>query len=281
MLSFALRAALALMMLASVSLPARAQTVKYVRYTAGSAPAYGILEGDVIRELGGDLFQSPRPTGKTVRLSDATLLAPVVPSKVIAVGLNYKSHIGESPAAKYPGLFAKMPTSIVGPEAAIVIPPGANNVHFEGELVVIIGRRAKNVSVAEAPRYIFGITAGNDVSERDWQRDDLQWFRAKAADTFGPLGPVIVTGANYGDLLLQTRVNGAVVQSQRTKDLIFYVPTIVSYISQYVTLEPGDVIYTGTPGSTKAMKPGDVVEVDIEGVGILRNRVVATPAPPR
>jgi 2-keto-4-pentenoate hydratase/2-oxohepta-3-ene-1,7-dioic acid hydratase in catechol pathway len=251
---------------------------RYIRYTTpGGSPTYGILEGETIRELSGDLFQSPRPTGKTVRRADVTLLAPVVPSKVIAVGLNYKSHLGETPAAKYPGLFAKMPTSIVGPEAEIVIPPGAANVHFEGELVVVIGRRAKNVSVAEAPRYIFGVTAGNDVSERDWQRDDLQWFRAKAADTFGPLGPVIVQGANHGDLLLQTRVNGAVVQSQRTKDLIFDVPTIVSYISQFMTLMPGDVIYTGTPGSTKAMKPGDIVEIEIEQIGILRNRVVASP----
>ncbi len=267
----------ALLMLTATSMSAAAQTTKYVRYTAGGAPAYGILEGDVIRELSGDLFQSPRPTGKTVRLGAATLLAPVVPSKVIAVGLNYKSHIGESPAAKYPGLFAKMPSSIVGPEAAIVIPAGADNVHFEGELVIVIGRRAKNVTVAEAPRYVFGITAGNDVSERDWQREDLQWFRAKAADTFGPLGPVILTGARYGDLLLETRLNGVVVQSQRTKDLIFDVPAIVSYISQFMTLEPGDVIYTGTPGSTKAMKAGDVVEVEIEGVGVLRNRVVASP----
>ena len=257
---------------------ADAQMTRYVRYTVGGAPpAYGLLEGETIRELSGALFDSPRPTGKTVRRADVTLLAPATPSKVIAVGLNYKSHLGETPAAKYPGLFAKMPTSIIGPEANIVIPPGANNVHFEGELVVVIGRRAKNVSVAEAPEYIFGVTAGNDISERDWQRDDLQWFRAKAADTFGPLGPVIVRGANYGDLLLQTRVNGAVVQSQRTKDLIFDVPTIVSYISQFMTLEPGDVIYTGTPGSTKAMKPGDVVEVEIEGVGVLRNRVVASP----
>lgn len=267
----------ALLMLTATSMSAAAQTTKYVRYTAGGATAYGILEGDVIRELSGDLFQSPRPTGKTVRLGAATLLAPVVPSKVIAVGLNYKSHIGESPAAKYPGLFAKMPSSIVGPEAAIVIPAGADNVHFEGELVIVIGRRAKNVTVAEAPRYVFGITAGNDVSERDWQREDLQWFRAKAADTFGPLGPVILTGARYGDLLLETRLNGVVVQSQRTKDLIFDVPAIVSYISQFMTLEPGDVIYTGTPGSTKAMKAGDVVEVEIEGVGVLRNRVVASP----
>jgi 2-keto-4-pentenoate hydratase/2-oxohepta-3-ene-1,7-dioic acid hydratase in catechol pathway len=117
------------------------------------------------------------------------------------------------------------------------------------------------------------VTAGNDVSERDWQKSDLQWFRAKASDTFGPLGPVIVSGLNYGDLLLQTRLNGEVVQSQRTKDLIFDVPTLVSYISKFVTLDPGDVIYTGTPGSTKPMKPGDVVEIDIEGIGVLKNQV--------
>src|SRR5687767_8592772 len=269
--------ALALLLLSTASRAAEAQVTKYVRYSANGTTSYGILEGESIRELSGDLFRSPTPTGKTVRLASVTLLAPVVPSKVIAVGLNYKSHLDETPAAKYPGLFAKMPTSIVGPEANIVIPPGAANVHFEGELVIVIGRRAKHVSVADAPQYIFGVTAGNDVSERDWQRDDLQWFRAKAADTFGPLGPAIVKGANYGDLLLQTRVNGQVLQSQRTKDLIFDVPTIVSYISQFVTLEPGDVIYTGTPGATKAMKAGDVVEIEIEGIGVLRNRVVASP----
>jgi 2-keto-4-pentenoate hydratase/2-oxohepta-3-ene-1,7-dioic acid hydratase in catechol pathway len=192
---------------------------------------------------------------------------------VIAVGLNYKSHLGDRPTAAYPGLFAKLPTSIVGPDAAIVAPEDALDLHFEGELVVVIGRRAKNVSAAEAPQYVFGVTAGNDVSERAWQKNDLQWFRAKASDTFGPLGPSIVTGLNYGDLLLQTRVNGVVLQSQRTKDLIFDVAAIVSYISRFVTLEPGDVIYTGTPGSTRAMKPGDIVEVEIEGIGVLRNRV--------
>jgi 2-keto-4-pentenoate hydratase/2-oxohepta-3-ene-1,7-dioic acid hydratase in catechol pathway len=139
--------------------------------------------------------------------------------------------------------------------------------------VVVIGKRAKNISAADAPQYVFGVTAGNDVSERAWQKNDLQWFRAKASDTFGPMGPAIVTGLNYGDLLLQTRVNGVVLQSQRTKDLIFDVPAIISYVSRFVTLEPGDVIYTGTPGSTKAMKPGDIVEVEIEGIGVLRNKV--------
>ncbi len=141
-------------------------------------------------------------------------------------------------------------------------------------MVIVMGKEATRVSKEAAKDYVFGITAGNDVSERDWQKNDLQWFRAKASDTFGPLGPVIVTGLNYDDLLLQTRVNGEVVQSQRTKDLIFNVAEIVSYVSHYVTLKPGDVIYSGTPGTTKAFKPGDVIEVEVEGVGVLRNPVV-------
>ena len=251
-----------------------AQVTRYVRYTAAGTTSYGLLEGQTVRELRGDLFATPQPTGRTLRLDQVKLLAPVVPGKVIAVGLNYLTHLGERPAATYPGLFAKMPTSIVGPEADVIYPADATNLHFEGELVVVIGRRAQNVSAADAPKFVFGVTAGNDISERDWQRADLQWFRAKASDTFGPLGPMLVTGLNYGDLLLQTRVNGEVVQSQRTKDLVFDLPTIVSYISRYVTLEPGDVIYTGTPGTTKAMKPGDVVEVEIEGIGVLRNKIV-------
>jgi 2-keto-4-pentenoate hydratase/2-oxohepta-3-ene-1,7-dioic acid hydratase in catechol pathway len=197
-----------------------------------------------------------------------------VPSKVIAVGLNYKSHLGTQAVAAYPGLFAKYPTSIIATGENIVIPFDAKNVHYEGELVVVIGKVASKVSVQDAPSYIFGITAGNDVSERDWQQADLQWFRAKAADTFGPLGPAIVTGLNYNDLLVQTRLNGQVVQSQRTSDLIFSVSAAISYISQYITLVPGDVIYTGTPGTTRAMKAGDVVEIEVEGVGILRNPVV-------
>jgi 2-keto-4-pentenoate hydratase/2-oxohepta-3-ene-1,7-dioic acid hydratase in catechol pathway len=263
----------ALAILSCVAAAAEAQVTRYVRYSAGGRVAYGILEGDTIRELSGNPIQGAKPTGNTIKASEAKLLAPCEPVKVIAVGLNYKSHLNNRPAAAYPGLFAKMPTSIVGPDDAIKLPADAGNVHYEGELVVVIGTRASNVSVADAPKYVFGVTAGNDVSERDWQQKDLQWFRAKASDTFGPLGPVIVTGLTYGDLLLQTRLNGEVVQSQRTKDLIFDVPTIVSYVSKYVTLEPGDVIYTGTPGTTKAMKPGDVVEIEIEGIGVLRNRV--------
>ena len=141
-------------------------------------------------------------------------------------------------------------------------------------MVLVIGKRAKSVPVATAKSHVFGVTAGNDVSERDWQKADLQWFRAKATDTFGPIGPAIVTGLNYDDLLLETKLNGEVVQSQRTKDLIFDVATIVSYVSKYVTLEPGDVIFTGTPGTTRAFKVGDTIEVVIEGIGTLRNKAI-------
>lgn len=256
------------------SLPSAAQTVtRYVRFADGDRVAYGLLEGETVAELEGGLFDDPKPTGRRLKLADVRLLAPVEPSKVIAVGLNYQTHLGQRSSATYPGLFAKLPTTIIGPGDAIVLPPDATNVHYEGEMVVVIGKRASHVSEADAMSYVFGVTCGNDVSERDWQKNDLQWFRAKGSDTFGPLGPLIARGLDYGDLLLQTRVNGEVKQSQRTKDLIFGVPAIVSYVSRYVTLLPGDVIYTGTPGSTSAMKPGDVVEVELEGVGVLRNPV--------
>ena len=182
-------ALLFIVLAAAVVTTAAQQTVtKYVRYSLGGATSYGILEGDAIRELKGDLFASPAPTGRRVKLAEVKLLPPCVPSKVIAVGLNYKTHLGERPAAEYPGLFAKYPTSIIATEENIVIPPDANNVHYEGELVVVIGKRAKNVPVADAKSHVFGVTAGNDVSERDWQKQDLQWFRAKASDTFGPHG---------------------------------------------------------------------------------------------
>jgi 2-keto-4-pentenoate hydratase/2-oxohepta-3-ene-1,7-dioic acid hydratase in catechol pathway len=251
-----------------------AEVTKYVRYEKDGHFAYGQLDGEMVRELSAAPWLQGKVTGKSAKLADVKLLAPAEPSKIICAGLNYKSHIGQQQVAKYVGLFSKFPTSIVPHEANIVYPADASNLHYEGELVVVIGKKASNVSRETALDYIFGVTAGNDVSERAWQREDLQWLRAKGADTFGPLGPWIVTGLNYQDLLLETRVNGKTLQSQRTKDLIFDIPYLVSYISKYVTLMPGDVIYTGTPGTTSAMKPGDVVEVEIEGVGVLRNKVV-------
>ena len=249
--------------------------IKYVRYNSQGQNNYGILDGENIMELNGDLFSSPQTTGKEVKLSEVKLLAPCEPSKVLAVGLNYRSHLGDRPDPEYPGLFSKYPTSIIGHDEPIIMPSDATNLHYEGELVIVIGKRAQKVSVSNASEYVFGVTAGNDLSERNWQRDDLQWIRAKASDSFGPIGPAIVTGLNYNDLLLETRLNSETVQSERTKDLLYNVEQIVSYISQYVTLLPGDVIFTGTPGSTKALQVGDVVEIEIEGVGILSNQIIA------
>jgi len=260
---------------AAESTTAAAQTniTRYVRYAMGNEVSLGILEGETIRQLQGDLFASPTPTGRSVRLADVRLLAPVVPSKVIAVGRNFKSHLGDRPAPPEPGLFAKYPTSIIGPNDTIVLPPDSRNAHYEGELVLVIGKRAKNVPREQALDYVFGVTAGNDISERDWQDGDLQWFRAKATDTFAPIGPVIARGVNPDDLLIQTRVNGEVRQSERSADLLFDVADIISYTSRYVTLMPGDVIFTGTPQTTRALSPGDIVEIEIEGVGVLRNPV--------
>ena len=267
-------AALAAVLVLTSACMAQGEITQYVRYSHDGVVSYGILEGETINVLEGDLFSSPTQTGETLDLSAVQLLAPCEPGKVIAVGLNYQSHLGDREPAEYPGLFAKYPTSIVGHEAAIVMPEGASNLHYEAELVLVIGKEAKNVSVEDAAGYIFGVTAGNDISERDWQSSDLQWFRAKGSDTFGPLGPMIVSGLDHNDLQVQSRVNGEVRQTGRSSDLIFDIETIVSYVSKYVTLFPGDVIFTGTPGQTMAMQPGDVVEIEVEGVGVLRNTVV-------
>jgi 2-keto-4-pentenoate hydratase/2-oxohepta-3-ene-1,7-dioic acid hydratase in catechol pathway len=272
---FALTFLFALVLVPGGAPPLAAQdgVTRYVRFETGGRTVYGILEGETVRELDGDLFAAPRPTDRTHALSEVTLLAPVAPSKVVAVGLNYQSHLQGRPQPPEPGLFAKYPTSIIPTGADILRPPGAGNLHYEGEMVLVIGRRAENVAAEDALDHVFGITAGDDVSERDWQANDLQWLRAKGSDTFGPLGPVIATGVDPDDVLVTTRVNGEVRQQERTSDLIYDVAHIVSYVSTYVTLLPGDIIFTGTPGSTQALDDGDVVEVEVEGVGVLRNTV--------
>ena len=221
-------------------------------------------------------FGDRKETGAKTSINEVKLLYPCEPPKILAVGLNYKSHVGDRKPPEHPEIFYKPITALQHPEDSIVIPAAAKNVHYEGELVLVIGKRVRRASLDEAHDAVFGVTCGNDVSERDWQggpEKDLQWWRAKGADTFAPLGPVVVQGLDYGNLLLQTRLNGNVVQKQYTSDLIFNGAAIVSWISQCVTLTPGDVIYTGTPGHTSRMNAGDVVEVDIEGVGVLRNRI--------
>ena len=247
---------------------------EYVRFAdASGAAAWGRIEGGEIVVLHAAPWAGGAPTGDRVARDGASLLAPADPGKVIAIGLNYASHLGGREPAPYPGVFAKLPGSIVGPGDAIEMTEDAGNVHYEGELVLVVGKEARDVPMEQAQDYIFGVTAGNDVSERDWQSADLQWFRAKASDTYGPIGPVISRGVDYDDLELTTRLNGEVVQQQRTSDLIFDTSYIVSYLSRYVALMPGDVIFTGTPGTTQAMNEGDLVSVEVETVGVLENPV--------
>ena len=261
----------------STSALAQAKQVKYVKFEAHGTAAWGILENEnTIQELSGAPWLSTtKPTGRRTKVPDVKFLAPAEAKKVIAAGLNYKSHIGQASPAKYVGLFAKFPTSLIGHEGEIIYPADATNVHYEAEICVVIGKKAQNITEAQVKDHIFGVTACNDVSERAWQKQDLQWFRAKAADTFGPMGPHLVSNVDYSNLKLIGRHNGKVVQETTTDLLIFNIDNIVSYVSRYITLEPGDVIFTGTPGTTQAMKPGDTFEVEIPGVGTLRNRVVA------
>ncbi len=260
---------------------AQAEKTQYVRFQKGDTAAYGLVEGDRVRQLAGDLFASPTKTDTTFAMSEIKLLPVTKPSQVLALAGNYKSHL---PGAEIPPKFKivqpfyKSPSCLVAHGENIVIPADAKDVHFEAELVIVIGKKASKVAEADALQYVFGITAGNDVSERIWQNDeatkDVQWWRAKGADTFGPVGPVITTGIDYGKLRIQMRVNGETKQDDNTSALIHSIPKTVSYISQYVTLQPGDLIFTGTPGKTSAIKPGDVCEVELEGVGVLRNPVV-------
>lgn len=249
---------------------------KYIRYRHDGAASYGILDGDTVRQIEGGLFGRRRETGAELRLSDVEPLCPCEPSKILAVGRNYRSHLGERQAPQNPEMFYKPTSALLDPGGQIIIPEGATDVHYEGELVIVIGRRTKDIAKEQALESVFGITCGNDVSERQWQagpQKDLQWWRAKGCDTFAPLGPVIAAGLDCGNLMLETRLNGETVQRQSTSDMLFDCATVICWISRYVTLLPGDVIYTGTPGKTRQMKPGDVVEVELEGVGILRNTV--------
>ena len=256
---------------------AQTKQVKYVKFEAHGNPAWGVLENETtIQELSGAPWNTTtKPTGRRIKVPDVKFLAPADAKKVIAAGFNYRSHIGQASPAKYIGLFAKFPTSLIGHQGDIVYPADATTVHYEAEICVVIGKTARHITEAQVKDHIFGVTACNDVSERDWQKQDLQWFRAKAADTFGPMGPVLVTNVDYNNLKLIGRHNGKVVQETTTDLLIFPINHIVSYISRYVTLEPGDVIFTGTPGTTQAMKPGDTFEVEVVGVATLRNKVVA------
>jgi 2-keto-4-pentenoate hydratase/2-oxohepta-3-ene-1,7-dioic acid hydratase in catechol pathway len=257
--------------------------VQIIRFQREGHGAYGILEGQTVHEATGDPFDRITPGVPVARLDEVVLLPSVRPSKIIAIGLNYLDHIiadgfgSQQPAN--PIIFLKPPSSLVGHGASIILPDGPERVESEAELALVIGRRARYIRAEQADDYILGFTCANDVSARDYQFKDGQWVRAKGFDTFTPLGPGIVTGLFPGDLQIICRVNGQVRQQSRTGQLLFDVPYLVEFISRIMTLEPGDVILTGTPGHPPVMKPGDVVEVEIEGVGTLRNPVIAEELP--
>jgi 2-keto-4-pentenoate hydratase/2-oxohepta-3-ene-1,7-dioic acid hydratase in catechol pathway len=259
-----------------------AEPTRFLRFQTDETVSYGLLEGDRVRQLAGDLFGKWTKTETTYALDDVKLLPPTKPTQVLALAGNYRSHLDTGPArpqSQIPQPFFKSPSCLVGHGDAIVLPKDSKTVHFEAELVIVIGRKCSKATKEKAMECVFGVTAGNDVSERVWQNDeqikDVQWWRAKGSDTFGPVGPYIVTGVDYGKLLLRLRLNGEVKQEERTDHLIHNIPATVSFISQHITLHPGDLIFTGTPGKTSEIKPGDVVEVDLEHMGVLRNPVVA------
>jgi len=253
--------------------------VRIARYTTGEDPTYGVIEGEpgqeVVLEIQGDpMYQAVVFTGNRVPLEDVRLLAPIIPrSKVIGIGKNYADHAaemgGEPPVE--PLMFLIPNTAVVGPGDPVVMPRQSSNVHYEGELAVVIGRICKDISPEQVKDVVYGYTCANDVTARDLQKADGQWARAKGFDTFCPLGPWIQTELDTSDLSLVTRLDGEVVQDGTTGDMIHDVATLVSYASQAFTLLPGDVILTGTPAGVGPVETGQRVEVEVEGIGTLSN----------
>ncbi|MCY3737822.1 MAG: fumarylacetoacetate hydrolase family protein [Gemmatimonadaceae bacterium] len=256
-------------------------TERIARFEHDGREGYGALSGDDTLDLLEDPgYDGPRRTGEQVALADVCLLAPVADPRLIGVGLNYAEHAAESglPAPDQPMLFHLPTTAVCSPGDDIVYPRQGSVVHYEGELAVVIGTPARRVSAERALDHVFGYTIGNDVSERVIQKAEMAngcLLISKGFDTFKPLGPWIATGLDPSDLQLTTRLNGRVVQSTSTADLIFTVGELIEYISAAVTLLPGDVIMTGTPSGVGEVQPGDVVEIEIEGIGVLRNPVAA------
>ncbi|HXX34610.1 MAG TPA: fumarylacetoacetate hydrolase family protein [Thermodesulfobacteriota bacterium] len=251
--------------------------MRIVRYVEGTVTNWGVIEGDAVREMEGDPFGHFHLTSKTTRMQEVKLLAPCLPSKIVALGLNYRDHAEEMKIAlpKEPLLFLKPSTSVIGPGEAIVYPKMSKRVDYEAELGVVIGKAAKGISEERAGEYILGYTCLNDVTARDLQPQNGQWTTAKGFDTFAPIGPWIMTDIDPHHLDVASYLNGERRQHSNTKNLIFGPRQLVSFISRVMTLLPGDVIATGTPSGIGPMAVGDKIEVVIEGIGALNNVVVA------
>jgi 2-keto-4-pentenoate hydratase/2-oxohepta-3-ene-1,7-dioic acid hydratase in catechol pathway len=231
---------------------------------------------DVVRILQGTFFEDPIPTGEEVPIDDVRLLAPILPSKLVCVGKNYAAHAAEfgMTVPDEPLLFLKPSTAVIGPHDPIRLLPISKRVDYEGELAVVIGRLACDIRAEEAFRVILGYTCANDVTLRDLQKTDDQWARAKGFDGSCPLGPWIETDVDPNEVRLWTRLNGDTVQSGQSQDMVYGVATLIEYITSFMTLLPGDVLLTGTPEGVGRLSDGDVVEVEVEGVGTLSNPVV-------
>lgn len=251
--------------------------MRLVRFRFGDRIATGIVEhgSDDVQVLRGTFFEDPLPTGERVPLDDVRLLAPMLPSKLVCVGKNYAAHAAEfgMQVPDEPLLFLKPSTAVIGPGDVIDLPPVSRRVDYEGELAVVIGRIAKNVRAEDANRVILGFTCANDLTLRDLQKTDDQWARAKGFDGSCPLGPWVETEVDPTDVVVETRLNGDVRQHASTADLAFGVAGLIEYITAFMTLLPGDVLLTGTPEGVGRLASGDVVEVEVEGVGTLRNEV--------
>ncbi|MCS7199854.1 MAG: fumarylacetoacetate hydrolase family protein [Caldimicrobium sp.] len=243
--------------------------IKIGRFKRGEEVFYGYLLGEEVVCIDGT-------SKERMFLRDIKILAPCIPTKIIGVGLNYRDHAEELKMAlpQEPLIFLKPPTAVIGPEESIVLPPESKEVHYEGELAVVIGQKLyRPYTYDEVEKAILGYTCFNDVTARDLQRRDIQWTRSKSFNTFAPIGPFIVKGIDPQNLRIETRLNGKIVQSSHTKQMIFKPIELIFYISQIMTLLPGDVIATGTPSGVGPLKAGDVVEVEIEHIGVLRNSV--------
>jgi 2-keto-4-pentenoate hydratase/2-oxohepta-3-ene-1,7-dioic acid hydratase in catechol pathway len=251
--------------------------VRIARFSYGEGVAFGLVEGEHVVPIAGHPFAPIERTDIALELADVRLLAPVLPSKVVAIGRNYASHAAEmgGDVPDRPLIFLKPSTAVIGPREPIAAPESSQRVDFEGELAVVISRLCRDVPEARAMDVVLGYTCGNDVTARDQQKADGQWSRAKGYDTFCPLGPWIDTDVDPGDLAIRTTLNGETKQDSRTSLIVHKIPSLIAYITSCMTLLPGDVILTGTPDGVGPMQVGDEVVVSIEGVGELVNPVVA------
>lgn len=258
--------------------------MKYLRFINKSGKrVFGLIEGNKIKEITDAPYMNYEETGDSYEIGAVKIIAPSEPRVIMCAGTNYMDHIKEANEKmhvktnipKHPLIFSKAPNTVADPEQGIIYPTNVNRVDYEGELGVVIGKRCKKATRENALDYVAGYTCLNDVSARDMQWDDEQWTRGKGLDTFCPFGPIVTDEIDPSNVAIRTRVNGETMQDGNTSDMIFDIQALIEYISEWITLEPGDVIATGTPCGVGPVKPGDVMEVDIEGIGVLRNRVIA------